>query len=89
MDAPSASNPAGNPSATPPHDASSSGGDAWRDALIHMDRPGDFATGFGYMLRPPIVRPAGGRARAADDAANTARAPATLRATGDHDARSG
>ncbi len=36
-------------------------GDAWRDALIHVDRPNDFATGFGYMARAPIVRPSDGR----------------------------
>lgn len=35
--------------------------DAWRDALIHVDRPNDFATGFGYVSRAPIVRPTDGR----------------------------
>lgn len=36
-------------------------GDAWRDALIHVSRPNDFATGFGYVTFAPVVRPTDGR----------------------------
>jgi hypothetical protein len=36
-------------------------GDAWKDALIHVSRPNDFATGFGYVTFAPVVRPTDGR----------------------------
>ena len=39
----------------------SQNGDAWKDALINVSQPNDYATGFGYVTLAPIVRPTDGR----------------------------